>query len=185
MKFKEKLPQLTALVMILAGIGAAVYYQTLPKEVTRYDFHGTELVFRKDLRLAQNISVYPDEKSILNKVWDPEITRVDIAYILTPEPSEQNSMIALSLFEVRFKLDVAYRNPNFNWANEFTSTKLESLENINQTNDTLVIALVGPSFSDRTVVEMEGNVIYIKGKTAEEFDLATIKFLMSALNVTV
>lgn len=183
MEFRKKLPQLTALIIILVGIGAVVYYQTLPKEIIRYDFHGTEFVFRKDLRLAQSIPVYPDEKSILNKVWDPDITKIDIAYVPSAEPSDENGMVAVNAFEVRFKLDTAYRNPNFNWINEFTSTELNSFDGINQTNDTLVIALVHPSLADKTGVELDGNVVYIKGKTPEEFDLATIKFLMSALNI--
>lgn len=185
MKFGKKLPQLIALIIILVGIGAVVYYQILPKEITRYDFHGTEFVFRKDLRLAQNISVYPDQESILDKVWSPEITKINVAYVLSSEPSEENGMVALNAFEVRFKLDVAYSNPNFNWLNEFASTELKSLDDINQTNNTLVIVLVRPSLADKTAVELDGNTIYIKGKTAEEFDLATIKFLMSALNITI
>lgn len=171
-------------VAIAIGVTGTYYYFSTPKPLIRYDFYGTEFVFRDDLRLAQNISAYPDEESILNKIWDPDITRIDIAFVLTPEPSEENSMIALNLFEIRFKLDTAYRNPRFNWMNEFTSTQLQSFDDINQSDDTLVIALVRPSLSDRTAVEMDGNVVYIKGSTPREFDLATIKFLISALNIT-
>lgn len=172
-------------IAIAVGVTWVYYYLSTPKPVIRYNFHGTEFVFRDDLRLAQNISVYPDEESILNKVWDPNITKINIAYVPTEGPSDENSLIALNVFEIRFKLDVAYRNPNFNWINEFTSTELSSLDEIIQTNDTLVIALVIPSLSDETTVRLDGNVVYIEGKTLEEFDLATIKFLMSALNITV
>lgn len=187
MKFKvnKQVSYLLIFLLISAGIGGFIYYESLPKEITRYNFYGTELQFRSDLRKAQNISVYPDEQSILSKVWDPDITRVSIVYVPSEEPSEENGMLALSVFEIRFKLDVAYHNPKFNWNNEFTSTNLTSFENITQSNDTLVIALVRPSLSDRTAVEMDGNVIYIKGKTLEEFDMATIKFIISALNITI
>lgn len=184
MKLSKQLPYLIIFI-ILAGIGGVLYYQNLPKEMTRYNFYGTELVFRDDLRFAQNITVYPDEGSILNKVWDPEITKIKIAYVLTPEASDENSVIALNAFEIRYKLGIAYRNTKFNWVNEFTSTELSSYDNITQTDDTLVIALVRLSLSDRTAVELDGNVVYIKGKTPKEFDLATIKFIMSALNITV
>ncbi|MEK6909979.1 MAG: hypothetical protein AABW61_02790 [Candidatus Aenigmatarchaeota archaeon] len=184
MKLSKQLPYLIIFI-ILVGVGGVLYYQNLPKEMIRYNFYGTELEFRDDLRSAQNITVYPNEESILNKVWNPEITKINIAYVLTPEASDENSMIALNAFEIRYKLDIAYRNPNFNWANEFTSTELSSYDNITQTDDTLTIALVRPSLSDSTGVELDGNVAYIKGKTPKEFDLATIKFIMSALNITV
>ncbi len=182
---KKQLSYILIIILIFAGVGGFVYYQTLPKEIIRYNFFGTELEFRNDLRVADNVSVYPDEESILNKVWDPDITMINIVYVLTSESSDENSMIALNAFEIRYKLDVAYKNPKFNWINEFTSTQLDSFENITQKNDTLAIALVIPSLSDETSVRLDGNVVYIEGKTLEDLDLATIKFLMSALNITI
>lgn len=180
---KKQLFSLIILILILAGIGGLIYYQTLPKEFKRYNFYGVELEFRSDLRNAKNISVYPDEQSILHKVWDPDIYKINIVYVPTKEPSDENSVLGVNAFEIRYKLDVAYRQ--FNWINEFTRTELESFENITYTNDTLVIALIRPSLADETAVELNENVIYIKGKTPEEFDRATIKFLMVALNITV
>ncbi len=172
-------------IAIAIGVTSLYYYSTTPKTVTRYNFYETELQFRDDLKAAQNISVYPDEKSILDKVWDPDVTTINIAYVPTENESQENGFIALNVFEIRYKLDIAYHNPRFNWANEFTTTKLDSFENITQSGDTLVIALVSPSLADKTVVELDGNVVYIKGVTPKEFDLATIKFLMSALNIMV
>lgn len=188
MKFnvgKKEFLFMTLFIVIVAGVAGFIYYQNLPKEITRYNFYGTELVFRKDLRLAENISVYPDEQSIANKVWDPDITKINIVYVPSEGPSEENGMLSVNIFEIRFKLDVAYHNPRFNWVNEFSAANLTSFENITQANDTLVIALVRPSLADKTAVELDGNVVYIKGRTAEDFDLATIRFLMSALNITV
>jgi len=182
---KKRLSYMLIIILILAGVVGFAYYQNTPKEITRYNFYGTDLQFRTDLRSANSVSVYPDKESILNKVWDPEITRIHIVYVVTSNTSEENSLIALNAFEVRYKLDVAYQNPKFNWVNEFTSEELQSFENISQANNTLVIALVIPSLSDKTAVEMDGNIVYIKGQTARDFDLATIKFLMSALNITV
>ena len=187
MKFNSSklLPYLIFLIIIFTIIGGAIYYQNRnsQKEITRYKFYGTEFQFRNDLRAAQTISLYPDYKSILDKVWDPNITKINIAYIPTAESSTENSMLSLSVIEIRFKLDIAYHE--FNWANEFTGTELKSFDDINSTNDTLTIALVRPSLSDKTGVELHGNIVYIKGKTEKEFDLATTKFLMAALNITI
>lgn len=187
MKFKleQVSPYIAAGIVILVVTGGIIYFRTQSsyKALTRYKFQSIELEFRDDMRLAQNIPVYPDEKSILNKVWDPNITNINIVYVPTAESSDENSMLSLSIVEIRFKLDLAYRE--FNWANEFSHSELTSYDNISSNNDTLVIALVRPSLSDRTAVELNDNTVYIKGVTGKDLDLATIKFLMSALNITV
>lgn len=186
MKFDLKgiLPYIVAGVIILAIVGGLFYYRSQHsyKPLTRYNFRGIEFQFRDDLRLAQSIPVYPDETSILNKVWDPGITKINMVYVPTAEPSNDNSMLSLGIIEIRYKLDRAYQE--FNWVNEFTSTELNSYDNITSSNDTLTIVLVRPSLSDKTAIELDGNIAYIKGMTGKEFDLATIKFLMSALNIT-
>lgn len=180
---KRQLSFILVLIVAVAGMAAFVYYQNIPREIIRYNFYGAELVFRDDLRNAKNVTAYPDEESILNKVWDPEITKINIVYVPTPEPSVENSMLSVNAFEVRFKLDIAYRQ--LNWINEFDSAELKSFENISYPNDTLVIALVRPSLADSTAVELGDNIVYIKGKTSEDLTRATIKFLMVAMNITV
>lgn len=183
---KQKLTFIIIVSIVLAlSITGVYYYSSMSKPITRYNFYGTELEFRDNLRKAQNISAYPSEEDILHKVWDPDITKINIVYVLTENASDENSMVALNVFEVRFKLEVAYRNPRFNWMNEFSFEELKSFAGINHSNDTLVIALVRPSLSDRTAVELNDSVVYIKGTTREGFDMATIKFIMSALNITV
>ena len=98
-------------IIILAAVGGFVYYQNQNsyKPLTWYKFHDVELQFRDDLRLAQNISIYPDQKSILDKVWDTDITKINIVYVPTTESSTENSMLSLSIIEIRYKLDLAYR----------------------------------------------------------------------------
>ncbi len=183
---KQKFLLLTVASLVVAfGIVGAVYYFTELQPITRYDFYGAELVFRDDLRLAQKIQVYPDENAILNKVWDPDITKISIAYVNSSESSLDNGLVAVNAFEIRYKLDVAYRNPNFNWFNEFEQIQLESLDNVTQADGTLVIVLVPPTLADTTEVRMIDNVVYVKGTTREDFDRATIKFLMASLNITV
>lgn len=188
MKFNLSIKHLSYLIVfivLIAAVAGYSYYKSKPKEITRYDFYGTDLQFRGDLRAAENVSVYPDSQTILNKVWNPNITKINITYVLTPEPSEDNSLIALNAFEIRYKLDVAYNNPRFNWMNSFASADLKSLDDVVQFNDTLSIVLVSPSFTNETVVEVDGNVVYIKGNTPENFDRAVIRFIMSALDIAV
>jgi hypothetical protein len=44
---------------------------------------------------------------------------------------------------------------------------------------------VPPVLADETSVKTENNTVFIEGKTKEDFDLATIKFLIEALDLKV
>ncbi|MEM5807648.1 MAG: hypothetical protein QW818_00780 [Candidatus Aenigmatarchaeota archaeon] len=170
---------IVSLVAVFGSTGLITYYITSPKPITKYNFYGAELKFRHDLREAKNISVYPDEETILNAIWNPDIINVSIAYV----NSSDNSIVAVNAFEITFKLGVGYSR--FNWFINFVPMEVESFENLKGSKENLIIALIPPSQSKETKVKLEDNVIYITGKTNKELDLATMKFLMSALNITV
>ena len=174
-----------AAVIVLAIIGIAYYVKTAGSNgpMTRYDWDGTPVSFRADLRQAQNVSAYPDEKSIYNEIWNPGVYRVKIAYVSTENVSSENGMLAAEAFEVRFKLDLAYKKHN--WENEFSTLESKSFDNLSSANDTMIVAIYRPSQSDRTGVELNGNIVSIKGTTQQDLDLATMKFLMIAMNITV
>lgn len=185
MKFSLNKKQIIILLIsigVIGGISGLVYYTTLPKPAMGYNFYGSELQFRDDLKAANNISVYPDENSVLNAVWNPEIQNISIAFINSS--AEDNALVAVNAFEVTYKLSVGYNE--FNWLGiKFVPNIVESFENLTGSNEALVIALVPPSIANSTSVEMKDGVVYISGETQKEFDLATIKFLMAALNITV
>ena len=180
MKFKLDKKLLGLLVIIIAiGVVGITYYSNSGKPMTRYNFQGVDLSFRDDLILSKNISVYPDEDAILNAIWSPEIQNITIAYMNTSD----NQLAAVNAFEITYKLSVGYRQ--FSWFINFNGKEVESFKNLNGSNENLVIALVPPSLATDTSVEFDDHVVYIKGKTPQEFDRATIKFIMSALNITV
>jgi len=185
MKFalnKKQIGILLISIGIIGGISGLVYYAALPKPAMSYNFYGSGLQFRDDLKVANNIPVYPDENSVLNAVWNPEIQNISIAFINSS--AEDNAIIAVNAFEVTYKLSVGYSK--FNWFGiNFVPEMVESFENLTGNNETLTIALVPPSVANGTSVEIKDGVIYISGETQKEFDLATIKFLMAALNITV
>ena len=178
---KNQLPILAALVVVI-GVIAGIYYFTQSSEskpITKYKFQGNELSFRDDLRLAKNISVYPDEQAILNKIWSPEIQNITIVY----KDTSDNQFTTVNAFEITFKLRVAYGQ--FSWDINFDGKEVESFDNLNGSVENLIVALIPPSLATDTGVEMKDHVVYIKGKTQKEFDLATIKFIMAALNITI
>ena len=185
MKFtlnKKQISILLIFIGIIVGISGLVYYTSLPKPAMGYNFYGSELQFRDDLKVADNISVYPDENSVLNAVWNPEIQNISITFINSS--AEDNAITAVNAFEITYKLSVGYNE--FNWLGiKFVPNIVESFENLTSSNETLTIALIPPSVANSTSVEMKDGVIYISGETKKGFDLATIKFLMAALNVMV
>jgi hypothetical protein len=67
----------------------------------------------------------------------------------------------------------------------FTADIISSYDNIIANESYPVIALIPPSMTNSTSVVATNNIIYIQGNTTEGFDLATIKFLMSALDIKV
>ena len=181
MKFNLDKKQLFGIFSAVVVVAVIVAYNFLgsDKPVTRYTFQGTELSFRDDLRLAKNVSVFPSEEAILYTIWNPNIQNITIAYM----NSTDNQFTAVNAFEVAFKLNVAYGQ--FSWFVNFVGKEVESFDNLNASDENMVIVLVPPSLADDTAVELDRNVVYIKGKTQQEFDLATMKFIMAALNITV
>lgn len=168
-----------ASITISFTVTGILYYTTAYKPIKRYNFYGNQLEFRDDLRYAQNISIYPNEESILYAIWDPEILNVTIAFTDTPD----NQIVAVNAFEIAYKLRIAYLT--FNWDVPINGMEVESFENLTGDRQHLIIALVPPYLTNETGVEMRDSVIYVKGKTYEDFDRATIKFLMAAMNITV
>lgn len=147
--------------------------------ITQYNFQGVTLSFRDDLRLAQNISLIPDNEAILNTMWSKDIQNVNIVF----RNVSDNQYTAINAFEIAFKMDIAYRQ--FDWFINFDTMEVESFENLTGTPENISVVLIPPSIADKTQVELKDNVVYIQGKTPKELDLATIKFIMSALNITV
>ncbi|MBI2547645.1 MAG: hypothetical protein HYW23_04370 [Candidatus Aenigmarchaeota archaeon] len=181
MKFrfgKKQLALLVACLVVVAAVGIGIYLST-PKEIKHYNFYGTQIAFRDDLRNAKNISVYPDDKAIQAAVWNPDLKNITIAFV----NSSDNNLMAVDSFEITYKMSIAYNK--FDWFINFNGKEVGSFGNLTGTKDNLVIALVPPSIANETKVEMKDNVIYIKGKTPVDFDRATIRFIMSALNITV
>lgn len=181
MKFGKKQLSLLSLAIVVVAVVGIIYFNSINSEkpVTRYKFQGVELSFRDDLRLAKNISVYPNEESVLNTIWDPDIQRITIAFMNTTD----NQFTAVNAFEITYKLNIGYGQ--FNWLVGFEGKEVDSFESLNGSKENPIIVLLPPSLSNETSVELNDNIAYIKGKTQKEFDLATMKFIMSALNITI
>lgn len=166
-------------VIAICVAGITIAYLKIPKPITTYNLDGLKFRFRADLRKANNILVYPDEETIRNIIWNPEIQNLTIVYV----NSSDNAIVAVNAFEITYKLKLIYFFLNYDI--NITGKEIESYDELAATSENPVIALIPPVFSNETLVKVKDNIIYIKAKTYEEFDLATVKFLMGALGISV
>jgi len=141
-------------------------------------YHGREFFFRDDINNAKKISVYPDEKTVHDMFWNTNITNITILFKPLPKG---NQYYSVENFELTYKLLIMYR---FNgYEKTFNAEEINSYDNIQTSGDVLKIALVTPSFTNQTYVEGKNNVIYINAKDYRDFDLATIKTILVAMNI--
>jgi hypothetical protein len=172
-----------ALILLLALVPIFSYYyyfslSNKPQTAYVYKYKGEIFFFRANLTEALKIPVYPDEKAIFDAVMNESVKRINIVFV----NSTDNGLVAVNGFEVSSKLSaIFYLNG--------MAKKIKGLEvsnySLKGTEDTLIIALIPPVLANKTEVRLEDHVIFISGKTEKEFDLATIKFLLSVMEVVV
>ncbi|MEM5772733.1 MAG: hypothetical protein QXL86_00700 [Candidatus Aenigmatarchaeota archaeon] len=155
--------------------------------ISSWNYHGTNLKFRINLRDVEKIEIYPSENAIKKEILNNFVENITI--IFKPGDEIINAHYAVEVFEITYKLTVAYKLnlayiPNFNVIN------VTSYENLKGTRENPIIALVHPIYSNETSVKLDNHVIYIQGKGARSpaeqlrnFDLAVAKFLMAVLDI--
>lgn len=158
--------------------------------------------FRANLFEANKTAVYPNEDAIKNVLLNPNVYKIDIAYI--PNETENANYLASS-FEITNKLGLVYRN-YFNeqpsvFKDEDGSTCMlfyqekqtrcfKSLP-INLTSEAVstdvepIILLLGPSMANQTGVTVKNSLIVLEGKdfsqtnrNYNDLDLAVDKMLL-------
>lgn len=137
--------------------------------------------FRANLFDANKTAVYPDEDTIKNVLLNPNVYKIDIAYI--PNDTENANYLASS-FEITNKLALVYRSyfdeqPSIFKDDDGSSCMLFFQEKqtkcfkslpINSTDDIIttdvepVILLLGPSRANQTGITVKGNLITLEGK---------------------
>jgi hypothetical protein len=141
-------------------------------------YQGREFFFRDDINDAKRILVYPDEKTVHDMFWNNNITNITILFKPLPKG---NQYYSVENFELTYKLLIMYRLNGYEKV--FNAEEINSYDNIQTSDNILKIALVAPAFTNQTYVEGENNVIYIYAKDYRDFDLATIKTILVAMNI--
>jgi hypothetical protein len=195
---KVKLKVTNRRIMILVTLVALLTLLYLlniywPKPVTSWDYNGNLLTFRSDLREAAKVKAYPDEATISNVFASIAVRNITIVYA---ENISDVGYVTVEAAELSYKLTLAYLEAGYqryNMSTDFipvgyiaiSAGAVKSYENLKGTAANPIIALVPPSMSDETSVSTTDHVIYVKGKTQKDFDLATIKLLMIVLDIKV
>jgi len=136
--------------------------------------------FRADLREAEKVPVYPSETALFNEINSQLIQNMTILF--KPASESENPYYSLEEFEIIQKLTFLFKRIGISPG--FKANITDSYENIFGKIQNPIIVLVHPKFANETSVTVTPNhVIYIKGKTNRDFDLATTKFLMVAMSI--
>jgi hypothetical protein len=181
--YKVKLTEKRVLLLafaVLCLVAAIALIQRMQPTVTAYTYNykGVEVVFRANPVEALNVSVYPSDKALLEAVMNASVKKIYVAFV----DSKDNNLVAVNGFEVSNKLAIVFR---LSGVQKTIKGLPVSSYNLTGTSSTLFIALIPPALANTTGVWLEDNAIFISGKTNKDFDLATVRFLMSIMEVVV
>lgn len=173
---------LATFLVLLISTGIYVYFQ-IPQPIKYYEYKGVPIFFRQDLREAAKIEVRPFENGPRLTLLNPLVT--NITFVFIPASEGQNGIYLVEEVEIIQKLTVAFAKDGIPLPG-FKAVNVTSYENLSGKIQNPIIALVHPEYSNETVVQATtDHVVYIKGKTFKEFDLATVRFLMSIFSINI
>jgi len=180
---KKQITKLLIGIFIVAATFSSITYYYLnfaPTDTVVLD--GITITFRQNIREAKNVLVFPpNEDAIFNMLFAASVRNITIAF--KPASETENPYYILQEFEIVNKLKFAYLR--YSRDITFNAVPVEDYSNLNGTYFNPVIALIHPVYANETSVRFKDNVIFISGKTYKDFDLATIKFLIIALNIKI
>ena len=184
MKIRLKFSRNVKIVLLILSVVilSVIVYQTSPKPIMSWNYHGRIIHFRADLRAADKVPVYPNEDAIYLDLVHGLAKNVTIVYKYIDKPKSANAYYPLQIFQIVYNIMPAYEEvwkfkPNFN------SMEVESYENLPGKIQNPIIAIVPPPYSNETAIRNEGHVTFLKAKSYEDLDLVTTKLLMIALHI--
>jgi len=180
-KFKVKtfLTTLAFLLILSIFILAIIQLIISLRPVKYVKYKNIIFAFRDDVKAAERIPVYPNEKIVGQQFWDYKIQNITILF----KPDERyNKYYQLAAFELTYKLSQMYMTLRpLIIEKSFSAQEIENFDNITREDGTLKIILLPPEYSNQTIVKASSNRIYIHFKNSRDLDLAVIKTILCAL----
>lgn len=185
-------------VIVAGALGYLAYIEYL-QPVMSVEFNGETLAFREDLRQAQNVEVIPSEEALRSQMDKPPNVIGPSGQIIVRKPlrnvtivfksvsSETMGWYTVQVSEIIKKMTALYKG-KYNVDVNFAIAETENYDELRGSNTAPIIALVHPQIANGTFVEVDGdrNVVTISGgDSLRDFDLATIKFLMTTLGIEI
>ncbi|MBD3155243.1 MAG: hypothetical protein GF368_01145 [Candidatus Aenigmarchaeota archaeon] len=170
--------------IIVLILGFSQLYKNYLKPVKSVYINDVPFTFRRDVRRALKVDLFPKEE-LLHELFTNYRVR-NITILFKAGTPETNALYELETIELTYKL---FRYDDITRGmvrprKSFNAEEIENYENITREDSVLKIILVPPEFSDETRVSAGGNRIWVYGRTDKEFDLATMKAILSIMNVT-
>jgi hypothetical protein len=200
LKIPTSMPKITrkaaialAILALAAGIGGYFYYLNVSNPpITTWNYRGQLVAFRVNLREAATVPVYPSDDLIYRDLMNPFVKNVTIAF--KDAGTADNPYYILEEMEIIPKTTLAYAHMlGSDSGNEtssatdtpvFNAEAIENYANLPGKIQNPIIALVHYKYANETSVRMEGHVTYISGKTPQDFDKATVRFLMIVMGIS-
>ncbi len=150
------------------------------KPVFSIESEGNIYSFRQNVKVANKTPVYPDEKTLHESFWNNNL--VNITMIFVPADAKTNAYYTLYGIEFGFKLTQLYNVKGwvFGEANIF-GKEVESIDNIEDEPTNLKLILVPFEEAEGNKIVIDGNRVYLHGKTPQEMDYAVIKTILVAI----
>ncbi|MEM5777176.1 MAG: hypothetical protein QXJ06_01880 [Candidatus Aenigmatarchaeota archaeon] len=180
-KFKVKtfLTSLFFLLILSILILAIIQLIISLKPVKYVKYKNIIFAFRDDVKKAEKVSVYPNEKMLGQQFWDYKIQNITILF----KPDDNyNKYYLLAAFEFTYKLKQMYMTLRpLIIEKSISSKEIDNFDNINREDGILKIILIPPEKSNETIIKLSSNRVYIYWKNPRDLDLAVIKTILSAL----
>ena len=181
-KIKGKIIRFIVIGIILILLSYQIYQYVKP--VNTIFIKGVPFSFRRDVRKALNVEIFPREEILHDLFSNYKIKNVTILF--KPGTPETNALYQVETFEIVYKLS-RYDDLTqgmFRSKKQFNAEEIDTYDNITREDTILKIILVPPEFSNQTRVTGGGNRIWVYGETDKGFDLAVMKAILSVMNVT-
>lgn len=182
MRFKITERQILFLIILFFSvILILVYWYSISRPIYAIKYFGAVLAFRENLREAIKIPVYPDENTLHMLLTNSSLQNITLVF--KDAGVDKNSYYIVEEIEIINKLYFLYKIKGMSV--KFNASEVQNYENLAATKENLIIALIHPIYANETSIKVENNVIYLQGTDLRNFDLATIKLLMVALDLKV
>ncbi|MBU5689580.1 MAG: hypothetical protein QXM68_01380 [Candidatus Aenigmatarchaeota archaeon] len=181
-KFKVKTFIKTLIFLLILSAIIMVLIQVLInlKPVNSVKYRGLLFVFRDNVKAAERIPVYPNDKMLGNMFWDYKIQNISILF----KPEQQYiGRYQANFFELAYKLTAIYKTSYpIIFEKNINASEIESFDNITREDGVLKIVYIPPTYANETIIKVSSNRIYVYAKTDRDMDLATMKIILSVMD---